>query len=121
MRRFLIPAAAVAAFLFVASPSESNAQVVVRYGTPTYSYSPYYGGYSQPYYGGYSQSYYRGYSQPYYGGSGINLSTGGLNLSYGSSQYSGYNRGYSTYYGGSPNAWSVGNRGYYSTGRGFRR
>ena len=51
MRRFIIPAAAVAALAL--APATSQAQIVIG------------SGYSQPYYGGYSQPYYGGYSQPY--------------------------------------------------------
>jgi hypothetical protein len=60
MRRFIIPAAAVAALAL--APDTAHAQIVIQSGYA----QPYYGGYySQPYYGGYSQPYYGGYSQSY--------------------------------------------------------
>jgi len=106
MRQLLIPAALAAAFLIAAGPPQASAQVVVQYGTPSYGYTPYYGGYSSSYYQPYYQPYYGSYYQPSYGGS-VSIGRGGLSFSYGSTPY------YGSYYG-SPSYY--GNRGWYGGG-----
>ena len=99
MRKWLLGAAAAAALVFVgAKPTEAKAQVVVQFGTPVYSYAPYYGQYFTPYY------------QPYYRGSG-------LSLSFGTYPYYGY-RTYPYY--GSRYGW-YGNYGWYRGYRGWPR
>lgn len=127
MRKFMIPAAAVAAFAFVAADATpAQAQVIVGNG----GYSSYYGGGVLPVgqggiiqavegqilnsvgLGGYNTGL--GYNS-YYGGYGNYLNSGYgnyLNSGYGNSWNSGYYNGYQPYYSGYTN--------YGGYGRGVR-
>ena len=106
MRKLLLPAVIAAALFITTEPSEAKAQQIrIQIGSPSYGYSPYYGGHHH-YYG----------DSPYYGGYG----NSGFSLSIGSYPSYGYSREYVPSYGygyGSYNRSYYGNGGYYGGGR----